>query len=319
MAIVNPHLLRLLQDVQFESLSKGQSPFSIFIKKLESTFTKPPTNLIELRQNNNKKLIGDIFEDFCYLYFLLKKVDNVWTTQNIPNNIKQTLSLPSKDMGIDLIIKEGSEYSAVQVKYRKKTKASHILSWTELSTFYASCLNTGPWKAHIVFTNCDRVHYGYIKNKNQKNINICNKTLQTLTSFDITDMINLINPNNTINTIGSTNTILSTTSTEPNTSETTEEPTASKEPNTSVATEEPTASETTEEPTASRELNTSKTSKATEEPTAGEMLNKLGTTKTLIQDVGKEINKKRVNKKNVDLEILRNNRLNYFTKLNNFK
>jgi hypothetical protein len=192
MVVVNPHLLNLLQQVQSESLSDGELPFNTLISKLETISNKPSTNMVELRQKNNKKMIGDIFEDFCYLYFLIKKVDHVWTTKNIPDDLRKTLSLPQKDMGIDLIIQEKNTYSAIQVKYRKKTKKTNILSWTELSTFYASCLNTGPWKKHIVFTNCDSIHR--VGRKSNKDVSICYGTLKKLTSFDLIDMINLIKP-----------------------------------------------------------------------------------------------------------------------------
>jgi hypothetical protein len=192
MVVVNPHLLNLLQQVQSESLSDGELPFNTLISKLETISNKPSTNMVELRQKNNKKMIGDIFEDFCYLYFLIKKVDHVWTTKNIPDDLRKTLSLPQKDMGIDLIIQEKDTYSAIQVKYRKKTKKTNILSWTELSTFYASCLNTGPWKKHIVFTNCDSIHR--VGRKSNKDVSICYGTLKKLTSFDLIDMINLIKP-----------------------------------------------------------------------------------------------------------------------------
>jgi hypothetical protein len=196
MVVVNPYLTKLLKESQSESLSTDQLPFPIFMKRLESISLLPASNMVELRQKNNKKTIGDIFEDFCYIYFLLKKVDNVWTYKNIPDDLKKTLALPVKDMGIDLIIKEGNEYSAVQVKYRKKDKLTNVLSWTELSTFYASCLKTGPWKKHIVFTNCDYIRH--VGRKTKKDHGICYGTLKNLTSFDFIDIIKEIQPESNI-------------------------------------------------------------------------------------------------------------------------
>ena len=189
-----PKLKQLLQETYNESTRKSHHPFPIFMRKLESVSLKPATNLIELRQKNNKKIIGDLFEEFCFLYFsVVKKYDQVWMFKDLPEPIKKSLGLPKNDMGIDLVIKDKDKYSAVQVKYRKKSKNPNILSWKELSTFYASCLKTGPWNKRIVFTNCDYIRH--VGKKNKQDLSICFGTLRNLIPLDFLGMVEALKTN----------------------------------------------------------------------------------------------------------------------------
>ena len=302
MVVVNPHLLNLLQQVQSESLSDGELPFNTLISKLETISNKPSTNMVELRQKNNKKMIGDIFEDFCYLYFLIKKVDHVWTTKNIPDDLRKTLSLPQKDMGIDLIIQEKNTYSAIQVKYRKKTKKTNILSWTELSTFYASCLNTGPWKKHIVFTNCDSIHR--VGRKSNKDVSICYGTLKKLTSFDLIDMINLIKP--------SADTIQNNTLTPDNTKDNILQKTPENTTN-NISTPDNILQETLENTTDN--ILSDNIIQETLENTKNNILEN----KNVLNDKKSDTKSDKKIFSGINLKELRNKRLNYFDKINGSK
>ena len=93
-------------------------------------------------------------------------------------------------MGIDIVVKSGDEYYAVQCKYKKRgNKTANVLSWTALSTFYAMCLRTGPWAKYIVMTNCDYTrHQG---GKTNKDLSICLKTFQNLQKEEWTKLCNL--------------------------------------------------------------------------------------------------------------------------------
>jgi predicted helicase len=55
------------------------------------------------------------------------------------------LGLKRQDMGIDLICERNGRYTAVQCKYKKPsgTKSKTIVTWSQLSTFYALVLRTG--------------------------------------------------------------------------------------------------------------------------------------------------------------------------------
>ncbi len=81
-------------------------------------------------------------------------------------------------MGIDIVVHDKGSFYAVQCKYKKRTE--HGVGWKELSTFYALCMRTGPWKGHIVMTSCR-----YVSRQGRKtsaDVSICLGTLRALTS-----------------------------------------------------------------------------------------------------------------------------------------
>ena len=127
-------------------ISDPSNLFDSFIDLCKNFYDKPAHNFTEMRNRNNKKLRGDIFEEFCVLY--LKYV----------------------------------------CKYRKKVsyKSKIMVTWKELSTFYALCLRTGPWKKYIVMTNCDYVtHQG---KKNNNDLSICIGTFRNINKEKWLDM-----------------------------------------------------------------------------------------------------------------------------------
>ncbi len=69
------------------------------------------------------KIKGDIFEYVCYYYYLYMK-HKTYLYRNIPDNIKNELSLPDTDKGIDLIYKDGNNWIGVQCKWRCKNNGS---------------------------------------------------------------------------------------------------------------------------------------------------------------------------------------------------
>ena len=57
-----------------------------------------------------------------------------------------------------------------------------MISWKSLSTFYALTSRSGPWKKYIVMTNINGCRH--IGKKNDKDLSICIKTFQNMSSFD---------------------------------------------------------------------------------------------------------------------------------------
>jgi len=182
-------------------LKSPKNLFDEFLEKCQDFYERPAHNLLELRSRKNTKLKGDIFEEFCVLYLKnVKKYDNVWRLQDVPDNILKNLGLKRRDMGIDIIAqKNGNIYDAIQCKYKKdnKFKSKNVLSWKTLSTFYALCMCSGiynqenkrEWDKHIVMTNCDYVRH--VGEKTTKDLSICLKTFQKISKDEWLLMCNI--------------------------------------------------------------------------------------------------------------------------------
>lgn len=157
-----------------------ENMFDEFIKQATSFYEMPAHTLQEMRARQNTKARGDIFEEFCAIY--LKQVcgyENVWLLADVPEATLAQLSMKRKDMGIDLVVEDKGAFYAVQCKYKKFTGKPTCVSWQALSTFYALCMRTGPWKKYIVMTNCNYVrHQG---KKTQADISICLNSFRGIT------------------------------------------------------------------------------------------------------------------------------------------
>jgi len=165
--------------------------FDDFLLDCEKFYNKPAHSLFEIKRRENKKIKGDMFEEFCVLYLKhVKKYDDVWLLCDIPINILETLKLKRKDMGIDIIVLHKGMYYAVQCKYKKnKTIRRNTLSWKNLSTFYALCLKTGPYDKYIVMTTCEYVTHQVAKS--DKDVSICIKSFQNITKDEWLSMCNI--------------------------------------------------------------------------------------------------------------------------------
>ena len=80
-----------------------------------------------------KKQKGDTFELLTKLYSkiynpLKTKYDEVWLLSEVPQKVLEFLDLPSQDLGIDLIAKNGNEYHAIQCKYHSDKSSSVTFS-----------------------------------------------------------------------------------------------------------------------------------------------------------------------------------------------
>ena len=87
--------------------------------------------------NLNNKEKGDAFELLTKCYFKIKPqynhYDDVWLLDEVPQKELDYLKIPSHDIGIDLIAKEGKEYYAIQCKYHSDENKNVNLK--EVSTF----------------------------------------------------------------------------------------------------------------------------------------------------------------------------------------
>lgn len=173
-------------------LKSPNNLFDEFLKECQSFYDKPAHSLLELKQRKNTKIKGDIFEEFSVLYLKhVKKYNNVWLLKDVPDEILVTLNMKRRDMGIDLIVEHNEDFYAVQCKYKKGcTFKKNILSWKQLSTFYALCMRTGPFKKYIIMTNCDYTrHQG---DKTEKDLSICLKSFQNITKDEWLLMCNKV-------------------------------------------------------------------------------------------------------------------------------
>jgi predicted helicase len=180
-------LQKLLHTVFLKS---PENYFDEFIKECQMWYSKPAHTFTEMRTRDNKKIRGDIFEDFCVLYLKhIKGYETVWLLEDVPDDILQKLSLKRRDMGIDIIVSAADGYYAVQCKYKTPTIRKTFISWTALSTFYAMCLRTGPWAKYIIMTNCYSTrHQGP---KTEKDLSICIGTFRGITAENWIKMCNI--------------------------------------------------------------------------------------------------------------------------------
>ena len=172
--------------------------FDEFIVECMKWYSKPAHTFTEMRNRENKKVRGDIFEEVCVLYLKhVRKYKDVWRLEDVPDDIIQLLALKRRDMGIDIIIKEGGVYSAVQCKYKKHSNTrKNSVSWKSLSTFYALCSRTGKefegkreWNKYIIMTNCDFArHEG---ERTDKDLSICIGTFRKISLDEWTLMCGL--------------------------------------------------------------------------------------------------------------------------------
>lgn len=156
--------------------------FDAFITECQRWYDEPAHTFTEMRTRDNKKIRGDIFEDFCVLYLRhVKGYANVWRLADVPAEVLEALSLKRQDFGIDILCEQNGKYTAVQCKYKKHTgyKSKTIVTWKQLSTFYALCMRTGPWEKYVVMTNCDYVRH--MGKKTPKDLSICLRRFQQIT------------------------------------------------------------------------------------------------------------------------------------------
>ena len=160
-------------------LSAPVNRFDAFINLCQRWYARPAHTLAELNSRDNKKIKGDIFENFSVLYLQAKGYE-AWRIEDLPEPLLAQLSLKRRDMGIDIVCVKNGLYSAVQCKYKAPNGKKMGLPWKTLSTFYALCMRSGPWDKHIVMTNCNYVRH--VGQKSDKDISFVLNSFQSMTS-----------------------------------------------------------------------------------------------------------------------------------------
>ena len=182
-----------MQSLLHTILLRGTtSHFDEFLRECQSWYEAPAHTFTEMRTRDNKKIRGDIFEEFCVLYLKhVRGYTNAWRLEDVPDDILGGLGLKRPDMGIDIICEHKGKYIAVQCKYKKHTgyRSKTIVSWKQLSTFYALVLRTGPWDKYVVMTNCDYVRH--MGKKTDKDLSICLRRFQQMTKEQWASMCGL--------------------------------------------------------------------------------------------------------------------------------
>lgn len=166
--------------------------FDEFMTECQKWYEQPAHTFTEMRTRDNKKIRGDIFEEFCVLYLRhVRGYSQVWRLEDVPNEVLGGLGLKRPDMGIDILCERDGRYTAVQCKYKKRTgyKSKMMVTWKQLSTFYALVLRTGPWDKYIVMTNCDFVRH--MGRKTPKDLSLCLGTFRSMTKEQWTRMCGL--------------------------------------------------------------------------------------------------------------------------------
>lgn len=190
---------QLISKAISRTLGTSSNVFDTFIKEVQNYLDSPSHTLQDLRRQASTTFKGEIWEEFCVLYLSkMKGFEHAWRLKDVPENIRESLKLGSKDIGIDIVAQKGGLFYAVQCKYRgskdynlrtRGYKSTTSISWKDLSTFYALCSRTGPWAKHIVMTNAD--HISRMGTKDEKDWSICKKSFQNITSDEWRNMMGI--------------------------------------------------------------------------------------------------------------------------------
>ena len=164
-----------------------RSPMNLwdaFEEECRKFYDAPAHSFVDMRTRDNKKIRGDMFEDFCVQYLkCVQGYDEVWLLEDVPEDVLAKLGMQRRDVGIDLVARHKGKYIAVQCKYKKQETAKlKIVTWKALSTFYALCMRTGPWDKFVVMTNCAYVRH--MGKKTPKDLSICLRKLQGISKED---------------------------------------------------------------------------------------------------------------------------------------
>lgn len=124
--------------------------FDELIREIELYFSRTVSNVQEMKDRDNKKKKGDIWELFCRDWLIASsEYLNVWLLKDF--NTEFNLTFGKQDNGIDLIAQTSTGWIAIQCKYRSRGRN---VDWKSLSTFIGLCERTGPWQSYLVMSNC---------------------------------------------------------------------------------------------------------------------------------------------------------------------
>ncbi len=105
MILVNELMIPVQDIMHAVFLHSPDNLFDEFITECQKWYENPAHTLSEMRMRDNKKLRGDMFEEFSLLYLkYVKGYKNVWLLKDVPDDVLEKLTMKRKDMGIDIII-----------------------------------------------------------------------------------------------------------------------------------------------------------------------------------------------------------------------
>ncbi len=177
----------ILKSIAASSLLADEGSVNIvddFLERLSQYHHRAAHNLQEMRIRDDRKIHGDIFEQFSKVYMQKKmKITNVWLLKEVPEDILEYLNLKRHDVGIDIVgLDDDGYFYACQAKYKDRgLQRKHKISvtWKEASTFFALVARTGPYEKYIVITTADYVRH--MAPKTSRDLSICIGTLRRLT------------------------------------------------------------------------------------------------------------------------------------------
>lgn len=150
-----------------------------FLKEVDAHHNREVHCLQDLKQRDDKKLHGDLFELFAQLYLkVVLKIPHVWLLREVPETDLDKLRLRRRDMGIDIVgLDDDGNYYACQVKYKSHNNSRRkiAVTWKEVSTFFSLAERTGPYATLIVLTTANYVRH--VAPKTAKDLSICVGTL----------------------------------------------------------------------------------------------------------------------------------------------
>ena len=168
----------LIRDVEFDykpviakALSDGEATdiFDRLVLAIEDYYFRPVSTISGIKKKGRRSTTrkGCGWEVFCRDWLLVtKRFDVVYLLKDCPVELRESLKLPSGDIGIDIIAgknvpapkEEGvstlpsTSWSAIQAKYREPIHTTYL--YADLATFNSTCRDSGPWVFEIVMTNC---------------------------------------------------------------------------------------------------------------------------------------------------------------------
>ena len=136
---------------------------------------------------------GDVFEQFCYAFFLIKKdryrVKEIYENGKFPEDYRRKYSLESSDHGVDgLIITEDNKAIAYQCKFRSERACP---SYEELAKFW---LEGAHCEYRCVFANCATITT--MAKKQDNSFSILAADLDNLDDLFFENLENLTNATN---------------------------------------------------------------------------------------------------------------------------
>lgn len=130
---------------------------------------------------------GKKFEAFCGAFLVVQHdFRAVYPINTLSSDQKNSLLLPNKDVGIDLVAYAACNRPfAIQCKFRTKRD----ITWKEFATFDSLCMRTGPWGGKYLMTTAKKVgFYGMILPQEQF---VTHKDFDRMTKKDIDKILDL--------------------------------------------------------------------------------------------------------------------------------